>query len=199
MTIRAHILAGTLFALLAVSPASAQILDAEQEDGPIGCGMLGAGVGAAVIAAGTSSGANAWTVGLSAALGFGMQREVDAYCDHVVEVTVAAYQNALTNLGIQILWHTYHDPGMAWCLSIREHECIPYVDDPEKPNPSQQLFVEQTWQAVRSASEQMLNASTGNSARITPLALANALQSGFDTSGLQSSPVLIENRLDGFE
>ncbi len=199
MTIRTHIYAGTLLALLAISPVHAQSVDEAQDDGHIGCGMLGAGIGAAVIAAGTSSGANAWTVGLSAALGYGMHREVDAYCDHVVEETVQAYENALNNLGIQILWHTYHDPGMAWCLSIRAYECIPYIDEPDIPNPSQQLFVEQTWQAVRSAAEQMVNASTGNSARITPLALANALQSGFDDSGLHSSPALFENRFDGSE
>lgn len=197
MTIRKHIISGTLLALLAAAPACAQADDEEQGEEYVGCGMLGAGIGAAVVAAGTATGANAWTVGLSAALGYGMQQEVDAYCDHVAEQTVEAYENAMHILGIQILWHTYYDPGMAWCLSIKEYDCIPYVDPADNPDPNQQAFVQQSWEAVRFAARQLLNEGVGRQNEITPLALANALQHGFESSGLQSSPTFFENRFNG--
>ena len=197
MTIRNYVIAGVLGTLLAVSPAYAQDDNDEQDEDYIGCGMLGAGVGAAVIAAGTATGANAWTVGLSAALGYGINREIDDYCNHVTEQTVEAYENAMNILGIQIMWHTYHDPNMSWCLSVREFDCIPFIDPAEDPDPNQQVFVQQSWEAVRFATERMLDGGTGNSAHITPHALANALQTGFEHSGLAGGPTPFQNSFSG--
>ena len=91
MTIRKYLVSGVLVALLAVSPAYAQDDSDEQNEDYMGCGMLGAGVGAAIIAAGTATTANAWTVGLSAALGYGINREIDEYCNEVTQQTVEAY------------------------------------------------------------------------------------------------------------
>ena len=199
MTLWKHIYPVVLILLLAVSPTHAQDSDDEQDEEYVGCGMLGAGIGAAVVAAGTASGANAWTVGLSAAIGYGMHRETDEYCNHVTEQTVEAYENAMTALGIQILWHTYYDPGMRWCLSIKQYDCIPFVNPAELPDSGQQAFVEQTWEAVRFAAEQLLLDGGSSENQITPLALANALQSGFENSGLQSSPTVFQNHFDGFD
>ncbi len=199
MTIRKLVLSGALIGLLAISPAYAQDSDDEQDEEYIGCGMLGAGVGAAVIAAGTAGGATAWTAGLSAAIGYGMHLEIEGYCEHVAAETVEAYENAMNNLGIQILWHTYHDPSMAWCLSIKKYDCIPYIEPTETPDPHQQLFVEQSWEAVRSAAEQLQFKGAGNQQRISPLALANALQTGFDNSGLQGSSALFDDHFSGLD
>ena len=190
--------AGVLCLLLAGLPAVAQEAngDDDEDSDYIGCGMLGNGIGAAMIYAGTMTGANAWTIGLSAALAYGVSTETSEYCDHVTEETVVAYENAMNNLGIQIMWHTYHDPYMPWCLSIREYDCIPYMEPADIPDPNQQLFVEQSWAAARLVAEQFLDGGTGNSARITPLALANALQSGFDRSGLRTSPSSFRRSFD---
>ncbi len=197
MTIRKYLVSGALVALLAVSPADAQDDSDEHDEDYMGCGMLGAGVGAAIIAAGTATTANAWTVGLSAALGYGINREIDEYCNEVTQQTVEAYEYAMDVLGIQILWHTYHDPNMAWCLSVREHDCIPYIDPADRPDPNQQLFVQQSWEAVRFAARQLLEGGTGNSAYITPLALGNALQAGFEHGGLQGGPMPFQNSFSG--
>ncbi len=193
MTIRNYRVLAVLGALLAASPAHAQDESNEQDGDYMGCGMLGAGIGAAVIGAGTATTANAWTVGLSAALGYGINREIDRYCNEVTEQTVEAFENAMDVLGIQILWHTYHDPNMEWCLSVREYDCIPYIDPEDLPHPNQLLFVQQSWEAVRSAAEHLLDSGAGNAAHITPLALANALQAGFERSGLQGGPMPFQN------
>ncbi len=163
-------------------PAAAQ--DAEDDADYLGCEMLGIGVGAAVLAAGTGTGATAWSAGAAAALAFGLNHTVGEYCDHVTEETVQAYENAMNTLGIQILWHTYHDPFMPWCLSIREYDCLPYIPPDDMPDPNQQLFVELAWEASRGTAEQLLGDITLNSAYITPLAVGNALQSGYETSGI---------------
>ena len=184
--------------LFASVPAMAQDDDEEDEE-YVGCGMLGAGIGAAVVAAGTAGGANVWTVGLSSALGYGMHTEVDDYCNEVAERTVEAYENAMANLGIQILWHTFHDPLMPWCMSVKKYDCIPYIDPNHDQDPNQQLFVEQSWEAVRSAAETLIDGGIDNSARITPVALANALQTGFDQGGLHSSPSAFQTRFNGIQ
>ncbi len=188
MTIRNSLVSALLASLLASVPAYAQNTGAEQDGDFIGCGMLGAGIGASVVAAGTATGANAWTVGLSAALGYGINREVDQYCNEVSQQTIQAFENAMTILGIQIWWHTYHDPSTPWCFSIKAYDCIPYIKSPDDMLIKYDLFVQQTWEAVRFAAERMLDSRNGNSARITPLELANALHDGFTQAGFLSNP-----------
>ncbi|MDJ0749159.1 MAG: hypothetical protein QNJ11_06725 [Woeseiaceae bacterium] len=182
-------------------PAVAQTSNTEDEEDSdfIGCGMLGNGIGAAMIYAGTQTGVNLWTAGMSAALAWGVSTETTEYCNHVTEATIEAYENAMNNLGIQIMWHQYHDPYMPWCLSIRAHDCIPYVEPGDVPDPSQQLFVQQSWEIARLTAERLLNGATDNSARITPLALGSALRSAYDRSGLQSSPSPFQNSFDSVE
>ncbi len=180
------------------APAMAQDGDGDDNE-YVGCEMLSTGIGAAVYYAGTASAAHAWTVGLSAALAFGIKHNADGLCNYVTEETVEAYENAMIGLGIQIMWHTYHDPGMSWCLSINEYDCLPYIAPTEMPDPSQQVFVEQSWEAVRFAADQLLDGGIGNSAYITPHALGNALRSGFENSGLQGGPTPFQNNFDGGE
>ena len=173
--------------VLATAPASAQDNDDDDDSEYVGCEMLSTGIGAALYYAGTATAANAWTVGASAALAYGITRNADGLCNRVTEETVDAFENAMNNLGIQIMWHTYHDPYMDWCLSIREYDCIPYIGPGDIPDPNQQAFVSQSWEAVRSAAEYLLDGGVGNSARITPHALGNALRSGFEESGLHGT------------
>ncbi len=181
------------------APAMAQQSDDNTADEYLGCEMLSTGIGAAVYYAGTASGAHAWTVGLSAALAYGIKHNADGLCNHVTEETVQAYENAMIGLGIQIMWHTYHDPGMGWCLSIREYDCVPYIDPAEMPDPSQQLFVEQSWQAARTAAEQLVGWGAGNSAHITPFTIGNALRSGFEAGGMQGAMLPFQNNFGGIE
>lgn len=192
---------GVFCFVLASLPAVAQTTttDEEEDSDYIGCGMLGNGIGAAMIYAGTQTGVNLWTAGLSAGLAWGVSTETTEYCNHVTEATVEAFENAMRNLGIQIMWHRYHDPSMPWCFSIREHDCVPFIDPDEMPDPNQQLFVAQSWEMARLTAERLLDGGTGNSARMTPLELANALQSAFERSGLQSSPSSFRNTFDGIE
>ena len=194
------LIAVAIFALIfASAPAMAQDNDADEDKEYLGCEMLSTGIGAAVYYAGTASAAHAWTVGLSAALAFGIKHNADGLCNHVTEETVEAYENAMTGLGIQIMWHTYHDPGMGWCLSIREYDCLPYIEPSDIPDPMQQVFVEQSWAAVRFAVDRILDGGVSNSAHITPYQLGNALRAGFDRSGLQGSPVPFQNSFAGSE
>ncbi len=191
-----------IFCLVLTSlPAVAQMKNTEDDEDPdyVGCEMLGNGIGAAMIYAGTQTGANAWTAGLSAALAYGVSVETTQYCDHVTEATIEAYENAMNNLGIQIMWHRYHDPFMPWCFSIREYDCIPHIEPDDLPDPNLQLFVEQSWAVARLTAERLLDGGTGNSTHITPFALADALQSAFERSGLQSSPSSFRNRFAGIE
>jgi len=183
--------------VFASAPAIAQDSDQEEDAEYIGCEMLSTGVGAAVYYAGTASAAHAWTVGASAALALGIKHNADGLCNHVTKEAIRAYENAMIGLGIQIMWHTYHDPYMSWCLSIREYDCIPYIEPGDIPDPSQQVFVEQSWEAVRFAVEQMSDGGLGNSARITPHALGVALQAGFERSGLQGGPAPFQNSFGG--
>lgn len=179
------------------TPAMAQDNDEEEDPQYVGCEMLSTGIGAAVYYAGTSTGAHAWTVGASAALAYGIKYNADGLCNQLTEETIRAYENAMIGLGIQIMWHTYHDPNMSWCLSIREYDCIPYIEPGDIPDPSQQAFVEQSWEAVRFAAEQLLGGSIENSAHITPQALGRALQAGFAHSGLLGGPTPFQNSFGG--
>ncbi len=184
--------------LVASVPAMAQDSDDEDDNTDyLACEMLSTGIGAAVYAAGTASGAHAWTVGMSAAFALGIKYSADGLCNHVTEETVEAYENAMIGLGIQIMWHTYHDPYMQWCLSVREYDCLPYIEPSDIPDPSQQAFVEQSWEAVRYAVEQLVEGGAGNSAHITPHALGNALQAGFERSGLYGGPTPFQNSFTG--
>ncbi len=179
------------------APAMAQDNTDKEETDNAGCEILSTGIGAALYYAGTASGANAWSVGMSAALAYGIKYNSQGACNEVVEATVDAYENAMINLGIQIRWHTYHDPGMEWCLSIKRFHCIPFVEPELSLNPGHQLFARQSWEMARATAERLLSGNTANSAHITPLSLANALQSGFETSGFQASPAMIRNGLGG--
>ena len=114
-------------------------------------------------------------------------------------MTREAFENAMNILGIQIMWHNYHDPGMDWCLSIKRYDCIPYIEPDQLSNLSQQLFVQQSWEAARGAAERLLDGGIGNAANVSPRSLANALQTGFEASGFRESPALLQNSFSGFE
>ncbi len=191
---------GALSLMFIGVPAAAQ----DEDEDYLGCEMLGIGVGAAVLAAGTGTGANAWSAGAAAALAFGLNHTVGEYCDHVTEETVRAYENAMNTLGIQIMWHTYHDPFMPWCLSIKEYDCLPYIPPEDTNDPNRQLFVELAWESARGTAELLLGDVTLNSAFITPLGVGNALQTGFEASGIEDglAPLgigLIDPLADGFD
>ena len=195
---RIVLLAVAAFTLtLASAPVMAQHNADEEEPDYVGCEVLSNGIGAALYYAGTASGANAWSVGMSAALAYGIKYNSQGACNEVVEATVDAYENAMINLGIQIRWHTYHDPGMEWCLSIKRFHCIPFVEPELSLNPGHQLFARQSWEMARATAERLLSGNTANSAHISPLSLANALQAGFESSGLEASPAMIRNNLGG--
>ena len=195
---RIVLLAVAAFTLtLASVPVMAQHNADEEEADYVGCEVLSNGIGAALYYAGTASGANAWSVGMSAALAYGIKYNSEGACNEIVEATVEAYENAMINLGIQILWHTYYDPGMEWCLSIKRFHCIPFVEPDLLPDPAQALFVQQSWEMARTTAERLLDGGTGNTAYISPLSLANALQAGFESSGLEASPAMIRNNLGG--
>ncbi len=184
---------------LTSAPVVAQYNADDEETDNVGCEILSTGLGAALYYAGTASGANAWSVGMSAALAYGIKHNSDGACNEVVEATVEAYENAMINLGIQIQWHIYYDPGMEWCLSIKRYHCIPFVEPDLLSDPSQALLVQQSWEMARATAERLLSGGITNSAHISPLSLANALQAGFETSGFQASPAMIRNSLGGAE
>jgi hypothetical protein len=176
-----------MLVLVLASPVYAQSQDDEEEDDNyVGCAMLRAGISGGMYVGGTSAGVQPWLAGAAAALAFGGGYYAEAYCSHVTEETVEAYENAMNTLGIQILWHTYHDPSMGWCLSIRQYDCIPYIDPDNGYTEQQLLFVEQSWETVRSSSEFLLLQGTDNTALISPALLASSLAHGFAESGLQS-------------
>ena len=199
MTKRIFLTTAALSMMLASVPAMAHDNDDEEESDYVGCEFLSTGIGAAVYYAGTASGAHAWSVGMSAALALGIKYNSDGLCNHVTEETVEAFENAMNNLGIQIMWHNYHDPSMNWCLSIRQYDCIPYIEPDDSSSFDQQLFVQQSWEAARGTAERLLAGGLGNSAFVSPLSLADALQTGFETSGFRDSPALLQNSFGGLE